>query len=186
MDVRLCADTCLSEGMLCSSPMFVNRDSPYQLTTRHPGPHCLVAKYISMPPGCQSSLRDPVAAPELQRLLGNIGDPVPNEHGDVLADGAAALIGGLGLAPSACIGRDYAYFEPVHGTAPDIAGMNIINPTAMILSAKWMLDYLGFEDAAGRLEKAVYAVYAEGEYLTPDQGGSSSTTDFCAAVQAGL
>lgn len=111
---------------------------------------------------------------------------MPNEHGDVLADGAAALIGGLGMAPSACIGRDYAYFEPVHGTAPDIAGMNIINPTAMILSAKWMLDYLGFEDAAGRLEKAVYAVYAEGAHLTPDQGGSSSTTEFCAAVRAQL
>ncbi len=111
---------------------------------------------------------------------------MPNEHGDVMADGAAALAGGLGLAPSACIGRDYAYFEPVHGTAPDIAGMNIINPTAMILSAKWMLDYLGFEDAAGRLEQAVYTVYSEGDHLTPDQGGSSSTTEFCAAVRAGL
>ncbi len=111
---------------------------------------------------------------------------MPNEHGDVMADGAAALAGGLGLAPSACIGRDYAYFEPVHGTAPDIVGMNIINPTAMLLSAKWMLDYLGFEDAAARLEQAVYAVYAAGKHLTPDQGGSSSTTEFCAAVRAGL
>ena len=111
---------------------------------------------------------------------------MPNEHGDVMADGAAALVGGLGLAPSACFGRDYAYFEPVHGTAPDLMGKNIVNPTAMILSAKWMLEYLGFEDAAQRLERAVYGVYEEGKYLTPDQGGSSSTTQFCKAVKEKL
>jgi len=70
------------------------------------------------------------------------------------------------LPPSACIGDDYAYFEPVHGTAPDLTGKNIINPTAMLLSAKWMLDYLGFTEAAERLEKAVYQVYAEGKRLT--------------------
>ncbi len=111
---------------------------------------------------------------------------MPNEHGDVMADGAAALVGGLGLAPSACFGRDYAYFEPVHGTAPDLMGKNIVNPTAMILSAKWMLEYLGFEDAAQRLERAVYGVYEEGKYLTPDQGGSSSTTQVCKAVKEKL
>ncbi len=111
---------------------------------------------------------------------------MPNEHGDVMADGAAALVGGLGLAPSACFGKDYAYFEPVHGTAPDLMGKNIVNPTAMILSAKWMLEYLGFEDAAQRLERAVYGVYEEGKYLTPDQGGSSSTTQFCKAVKEKL
>jgi 3-isopropylmalate dehydrogenase len=108
---------------------------------------------------------------------------MPNEHGDVMADGAAALVGGLGLAPSACFGEDYAYFEPVHGTAPDLRGKNLVNPTAMILSAKWMLDYLGLEEAAQRLEKAVFEVYEEGKYLTPDQGGSSSTTQFCQAVK---
>ncbi|MDI6755763.1 MAG: isocitrate/isopropylmalate family dehydrogenase [Thermodesulfobacteriota bacterium] len=111
---------------------------------------------------------------------------MPNEHGDVMADGAAALVGGLGLAPSACFGKDYAYFEPVHGTAPDLMGKNIVNPTAMILSAKWMLEYLGFEDAALRLERAVYGVYEEGKYLTPDQGGGSSTTQFCKAVKEKL
>jgi len=111
---------------------------------------------------------------------------MPNEHGDVMADGAAALVGGLGLAPSACFGKDYAYFEPVHGTAPDLMGKNIVNPTAMILSAKWMLEYLGCEDAAQRLERAVYGVYEEGKYLTPDQGGSSSTTQFCKAVKEKL
>lgn len=108
---------------------------------------------------------------------------MPNEHGDVMADGAAGLVGGLGLAASACYGKDYAYFEPVHGTAPDIMGKNIVNPTAMILSAKWMLEYLGFDKAAQRLEKAVYGVYEEGRYLTRDQGGSSSTTQFCQAVK---
>jgi len=111
---------------------------------------------------------------------------MPNEHGDVMADGAAGLVGGLGLAPSACIGEDYAYFEPVHGTAPDLMGKNIVNPTAMILSAVWMLEYLGFDGEADRLEKAVYGVYEEGESLTPDMGGSATTTRFCEAVASRL
>lgn len=103
-----------------------------------------------------------------------------------MADGAAALVGGLGLSPSACFGKNYAYFEPVHGTAPDLKGKNIINPTAMILSARWMLEYLGMKEAAQRLERAVYEVYDEGKYLTPDQGGRSSTTGFCKAVSEKL
>ena len=111
---------------------------------------------------------------------------IPNESGDAFSDGAAGLVGGLGLAPSACVGDDYAYFEPVHGTAPDLAGKNTINPTAMLLSAKWMLDYLGLGDAAERLEMAVYQVYADGKHLTGDQGGTASTTQFCEAVQAKL
>lgn len=109
-----------------------------------------------------------------------------NEHGDVLADGAAALIGGLGLTPNSCIGKNYAYFGSVHGTAPDIAGMNIINPTAMLLAAGMMLEHLGFEEIASRLEEAVYKVYQEGKYLTRDQGGNASTTQFCEAVKANL
>lgn len=111
---------------------------------------------------------------------------MPNENGDVMADGAAGLAGGLGLAASSCYGKDYAYFEPVHGTAPDIMGKNIINPTAMILSAKWMLEYLGLEDAAQRLERAVYGLYEEGKALTPDQGGKATTTQFCRAVKERL
>ena len=111
---------------------------------------------------------------------------MPNEHGDVLADGAAALIGGLGLAPSSCIGDNYAYFEPVHGSFPRATGQNIINPTATILSAKMMLEYLGLEAEAQRLEKAVYKVYEEGKHLTRDQGGTASTIEFCAAVKANL
>ena len=109
-----------------------------------------------------------------------------NQHGDILGDAAGALIGGLGVVPGACIGKDYAYFGPVHGTAPDIAGMNIINPTAMLLSTCLMLEYLGSEDKAHQLEEAVYKVYQEGRYLTCDHGGKSSTTEFCEAVKANL
>ena len=73
---------------------------------------------------------------------------LPNLYGDILSDAAAALAGGLGVAASGCYGDDYAYFESAHGTAPDIAGKGIINPTATILSAALMLEYLGFDDAA--------------------------------------
>ena len=107
---------------------------------------------------------------------------LPNLYGDILSDLAAGIIGGLGLAPSGCYGDDYAYFESAHGSAPDIAGRGIINPTATLLSAAMMLSYLGFDDAATRLEHAVRAVYAEGKPLTPDQGGSGTTVEFCDAV----
>ena len=83
---------------------------------------------------------------------------MPNLYGDILSDAAAGLIGGLGLAPSGCYGDTYAYFESVHGSAPDIVGRNIINPTATILSAALMLDYLGFVAASGRLRSAIYGV----------------------------
>jgi isocitrate/isopropylmalate dehydrogenase len=111
---------------------------------------------------------------------------LPNLYGDILSDAAAGLIGGLGLAPSGCYGDDYAYFESAHGSAPDLAGRNAINPTATILSAVMMLDYLGLAPEARRLQQAVEEVYAEGVTLTPDQGGSASTTDFCSAVAARL
>jgi isocitrate/isopropylmalate dehydrogenase len=107
---------------------------------------------------------------------------LPNLYGDVLSDAAAALAGGLGVAPSGCYGDDYAYFESAHGTAPDIAGRGIINPTATILSAALMLDHLGFADAAARLRGAVERTYALGRSLTPDQGGTATTIEFCAAV----
>ena len=121
------------------------------------------------------------------------GDPqkldvvlLPNLYGDILSDAAAGLIGGLGLAPSGCYGEDYAYFEPAHGTAPDIAGQDLINPTATILSAVMMLEYLGFEDQARKLQASVERVYAEGRFLTPDQGGRASTSEFAEAVAACL
>jgi isocitrate/isopropylmalate dehydrogenase len=108
---------------------------------------------------------------------------MPNLYGDILSDMTGGLIGGLGLIPSGCYGDSYAYFEPVHGTAPDIAGKNIINPTATILSAAMMLEYLGFESEAGRMEKAVEKVYAEGRILPKDQGGSATTTEFVKAIK---
>ncbi len=111
---------------------------------------------------------------------------LPNLYGDILSDAAAALIGGLGLAPSGCYGDDYAYFESAHGTAPDIAGRNIINPTATLLSAAMMLEHLGFTAAGRSLEAAIALVYAERKHLTPDQGGTASTTEFCEAVAARL
>ena len=107
---------------------------------------------------------------------------LPNLYGDVLSDAAAALVGGLGLAASGCYGDEYAYFESAHGTAPDIAGQNIINPTATLLSAAMMLEYLGQDAAAERLRAAMARVYAEGEVLTPDQGGGASTSEFCEAI----
>jgi len=115
-------------------------------------------------------------APEFDVVL------LPNLYGDILSDAAAALVGGLGLAPSGCYGDRYAYFEPAHGTAPDIAGKNIINPTATLLSGALLLAYLGFATEARSLERAIEATYADGSVLPPDQGGSASTTDFCAAV----
>ncbi len=107
---------------------------------------------------------------------------LPNLYGDILSDAAAGLVGGLGLAASGCYGDGYAYFESAHGSAPDIAGQNAINPTATLLSAAMMLDHLGFSKAARRLEAAIAEVYAAGRSLTRDQGGTATTTEFCAAV----
>jgi isocitrate/isopropylmalate dehydrogenase len=107
---------------------------------------------------------------------------MPNLYGDVLSDEAAGIIGGLGLAPSGCYGDRFAYFESVHGSAPDIAGRHIINPTATLLSAVLMLEYLGLADEARRLDGAVTRVYADGRHLTPDQGGAATTEEFCTAV----
>ena len=122
-----------------------------------------------------------VAAPQDLDVL-----VLPNLYGDVLSDLAAGVIGGLGLAPSGCYGETYAYFESAHGSAPDIAGLNIINPTATLLSGAMLLAHLGFGAAATRLETAVERVYAEGKCLTPDQGGSARTTEFCEAVERQL
>jgi len=107
---------------------------------------------------------------------------VPNLYGDILSDLAAGVIGGLGLMPSGCYGDGLAYFEPPHGTAPDLVGLGIINPTAQLLSAAMMLEHLGRGGSAARLRSAVDAVYAEGKVLTPDQGGTAGTDELAAAV----
>jgi isocitrate/isopropylmalate dehydrogenase len=110
----------------------------------------------------------------------------PNFAGDLLSDGAAGTTGGLGVAPSGCYNEEVAYFEPVHGSAPDIAGQGVINPTATMLSAVMLLEHQGLDAAADQLRTAVEAVYAAGGPLTPDQGGSASTEAFAAAVEERL
>ena len=105
-----------------------------------------------------------------------------NLFGDILSDEAAGLVGGLGLAPSANIGADYGLFEPVHGSAPRLAGKEIANPMAAIMASKMMLDYLGENGWAERIEKAVITVLEEGKVLTPDLGGSSSTKQVTDAI----
>ena len=107
---------------------------------------------------------------------------MPNLYGDVLSDAAGGLLGSLGLAASGCYGDDYAYFEPAHGTAPDIAGKNIINPTATLMTVGMMMEYLGFAEFSTRLDRAIERVYADGKTVTPDQGGNASTSDMVQAV----
>jgi isocitrate dehydrogenase (NAD+) len=107
---------------------------------------------------------------------------LPNLYGDILSDLCAGLVGGLGLASGANLGWEYAVFEPVHGSAPDIAGKGLANPVAMILSAAMMLRHLGEHARAGAVEAAVDEVLKDGEIRTPDLGGSSSTDDVASAV----
>ncbi|EJN61282.1 3-isopropylmalate dehydrogenase [Halogranum rubrum] len=109
----------------------------------------------------------------------------PNLAGDVLSDLAAGLVGGLGLLPSANLGPERGLFEPVHGTAPDIAGEGIANPSATILSAAMLLDYLGYEDEAADVRTAVESVLEDGP-RTADLGGDASTEDVTEAVVSRL
>ena len=117
-------------------------------------------------------------------LKPNIFDVIvtSNLFGDILSDESAGLVGGLGLAPSSNIGADYALFEPVHGSAPRLAGKGIANPMAAILASKMMLEYLGENRWAERIENAIVTVLKEGKVLTPDLGGSSSTTQVTDAI----
>src|SRR5271156_1486432 len=101
-----------------------------------------------------------------------------NLYGDIMSDLAAGLVGGLGVVPSGNMGESIAVFEAVHGTAPDIAGKNIANPTALLMSAIMMLRYLDEMHAAKRVEDALHKVYREHESLTRDVGGTASTSEF--------
>ncbi|QFU81364.1 isocitrate/isopropylmalate dehydrogenase family protein [Natronorubrum aibiense] len=105
----------------------------------------------------------------------------PNLAGDVLSDLAAGLVGGLGLLPSANVGTERALFEPVHGTAPDIAGEGVANPAAAIISAAMLVEYLGYDEEADAINEAVEATLEEGP-RTPDLGGDASTEDVTEAV----
>jgi len=107
---------------------------------------------------------------------------LPNLYGDIVSDLCAGLVGGLGLVPGANFGENCAIFEAVHGSAPDIAGKKVANPTAMMLSAILMLRHLNKNDVADRVEKAIQRVYDEGRHLTRDVGGSAGTEEFTDAV----
>jgi isocitrate dehydrogenase (NAD+) len=107
---------------------------------------------------------------------------LPNLYGDIISDLAAGLVGGLGIVPGANIGDNHAIFEAVHGTAPDIAGKGLANPTALMQSAVLMLAHLGERQAASRLQGAIYQTYAERDHLTGDVGGNATTAQFTDAI----
>ena len=107
-----------------------------------------------------------------------------NLFGDIISDLCAGLVGGLGLAPGANIGKDAAIFEAVHGTAPDIAGRGIANPVALLLGAAQMLGHLNMEPAARRLRRSIVTTMEARDSLTPDLGGTGTTMDFARAIAA--
>ncbi|HEY2945119.1 MAG TPA: isocitrate dehydrogenase (NAD(+)) [Vicinamibacteria bacterium] len=109
-----------------------------------------------------------------------------NLYGDIVSDLCAGFVGGLGMAPGANIGTTGALFEAVHGSAPDIAGKNLANPIALILSGALMLDHLGEHGAAERVRQAVRSVLAEGRKLTRDLGGTAGTTEIAEAIATKL
>jgi isocitrate dehydrogenase (NAD+) len=111
---------------------------------------------------------------------------LPNLYGDVMSDLAAGLVGGLGVVGSANVGNEAAMFEAVHGTAPDIAGKGLANPTALLLSSIMMLDHLGERSAARRIENALERVHSEGKHITQDVGGKAGTEEFTEAVVSSL
>ncbi|KDR94201.1 isocitrate dehydrogenase (NAD+) [Peptoclostridium litorale DSM 5388] len=107
---------------------------------------------------------------------------LPNLYGDIVSDLCAGLVGGLGLVPGANIGDDIGIFEAVHGSAPDIAGQNLANPIACILSGAMLLDYIGEKEKAQMVRKAVWAVMEEGKVKTRDLGGTASTKEITAEI----
>lgn len=107
---------------------------------------------------------------------------MPNLYGDILSDLCAGLVGGLGVTPSGNIGQDGAIFESVHGTAPDIAGQDKANPTALLLSAIMMLRYLELHSFAEQIQRAAFKTIAERKVLTADLGGPAKCSEFTAEV----
>lgn len=107
---------------------------------------------------------------------------MPNLYGDIISDLTSGLIGGLGLLPSANLNDEYAIFEAVHGSAPDIAGKNIANPTAMLLSACMMLDHLGYQKEADLIRGSIDDVLSHTDIRTRDLGGSATTSEYASAI----
>lgn len=130
---------------------------------------------VSLDRACLQVAKDP-------SHFGNTVMVMPNLYGDIMSDLCAGLIGGLGLTPSGNIGRDGAIFESVHGTAPDIAGKDMANPTALLLSACMMLRHMELFAYADRIEKAVLSTIADGKHRTKDLGGTGTTRAFTEAI----
>ncbi|KAI4138418.1 MAG: hypothetical protein L6R39_006799 [Caloplaca ligustica] len=107
---------------------------------------------------------------------------MPNLYGDILSDMCAGLIGGLGLTPSGNIGDECSIFEAVHGSAPDIAGKGLANPTALLLSSIMMLQHMGLNEHADKIQKAIFDTLAEGKHLTGDLGGKAKTHEYTKAI----
>jgi isocitrate dehydrogenase (NAD+) len=156
----------LSDGLFLKSVRKVAAQSPE-----------IEYKELIVDNACMQIVMDPL---QFDMLL------LPNLYGDVMSDLAAGLVGGLGVVPSANIGDDCAMFEAVHGTAPDIAGKGLANPTALLMSAALMLDHLGERTAAERIHKALVKVYREGKHTTRDVKGKAGTEEFADAVIAKL
>jgi isocitrate dehydrogenase (NAD+) len=156
----------LSDGLFLKSVRKVAAQSPE-----------IEYKELIVDNACMQIVMDPL---QFDMLL------LPNLYGDVMSDLAAGLVGGLGVVPSANIGDDCAMFEAVHGTAPDIAGKGLANPTALLMSATLMLDHLGERSAAERIHKALVKVYREAKHTTRDVKGKAGTDEFADAVIAAL
>ncbi|MCJ1239674.1 NAD-dependent isocitrate dehydrogenase [Varicellaria rhodocarpa] len=124
---------------------------------------------------CLKIVTDP--APYADKVL-----VMPNLYGDILSDMCAGLIGGLGLTPSGNIGDECSIFEAVHGSAPDIAGKGLANPTALLLSSIMMLQHMGLHDLAQKIQTAIFDTLAEGKHLTGDLGGKAKTHEYAAAI----
>lgn len=132
---------------------------------------------ISLDRACLQMVQDPSKFTHTVMVM-------PNLYGDIISDLCAGFIGGLGLTPSGNIGEEGAVFESVHGTAPDIAGKDLANPTALLLSACMMLRHLKLDRHADRIQKAVLQTIASGSARTRDLGGDATTTVFTRAVCA--
>ncbi|RKP21081.1 hypothetical protein ROZALSC1DRAFT_27478, partial [Rozella allomycis CSF55] len=128
---------------------------------------------------CLKMVQDPTQFNDAVMVMANL-------YGDILSDLGAGLIGGLGLTPSGNVGKEGALFESVHGTAPDIAGKNLANPTALLLSSAMMLRYLKLGDYATKIENATLKVIREKKIVTKDLGGKATTTEFQNAIISNL
>ena len=111
---------------------------------------------------------------------------LPNLYGDIVSDICAGLVGGLGIVPGANFGENFAIFESVHGSAPDIAGKGVANPTAILQCCVLLLSYIGEREASRRLQRAIFDTYKEGKYLTCDVGGTATTDEFTSAIVAAM